>query len=78
MEFNIRDEARNYSANNIPVTNGLLQSHPPVSSVILKLQYSPHSKTIVCSIFKGNKDKGQAVKHHHFHISHPSDKEQTI
>ena len=31
-----------------------------------------------CSIFKVNKNKEQAVKQHHFHISHPSDKEQTI
>jgi hypothetical protein len=78
MEFNIRDEALKLTAANSPVTNRLLQAHLPASRVILKLQYSPYSRNMECSIFKVNKNKGQAAKRHHFHISHPSDKEQTI
>jgi hypothetical protein len=78
MQFNIGDEALKLTAASIPVTNRPFQSHPLASSVLLKLQYSPYSRTMECSSFKVNKNKGQAVKRHHFHISHPSDKEQTI
>jgi len=44
----------------------------------LKLHYSPCSKIMECSIFNVNKNTDQAVKRHHFHISQPNDKEQTI